>query len=306
MNLSHATEDFLLAKRADGLAEKTIKWYVSNLGQFLAVFGDRPVKEVTTRQLREYIVEFQSQDHAYQDAPQKPPQGGGVSPDTVEARKRALHSFFSWCATEYSIDNPMKGIKRKKHKPRPKAMHPRDFVKLFDATLDNVAGIRDRALLAFIADTGCRLGGALGLTMSDLMMKQGRAVVTEKGSKPRMVYFTLVASRFIYKWLEVRETDSQHVFISLESGEQLSEWGAYEILKRLKARSGVTGKINPHSMRHHFARQYLMNGGDLVSLARLMGHADIKTTADAYAIFSDDELSEFHHKYGGIADLDIE
>jgi len=62
------------------------------------------------------------------------------------------------------------------------------------------------------------------------------------------------------------------------------------IIKRLARRAGVVGIVNPHSFRHRYAKRYLMNGGDLASLSRLLGHYDVSITSQYYTIFSDEEL----------------
>jgi len=298
MNLSHAIDAFILAQKADGSKPQTIKWYQSNLRNYAkAVGAATPLTTITTTDLRQHIVDLQEQPTRYQNASQKPEQRGGLSPSSIEARKRALHSFFAWCANEYTIDNPMRGIKRKRYVPRPKSMHPSDFVKLFNATFETDSGIRDRAILAFTADTGCRRKGVIGLQMSELFMERRQAMVFEKGDNSRMVHFTHMTQRFLQQWLEARETDCDHVFVSMNSNDALSPSGFNQLLKRLKFRAGVKGRANPHSMRHQFARQYIMNGGDITTLARLLGHNDIRTTAEYYAIFTQSELAELHEKY---------
>jgi site-specific recombinase XerD len=59
-----------------------------------------------------------------------------------------------------------------------------------------------------------------------------------------------------------------------------------EVLRRLKEKVGVKGAINPHGFRHGFAREFLKNGGNLASLADIMGHSDISVTWQAYAVFT--------------------
>ena len=75
------------------------------------------------------------------------------------------------------------------------------------------------------------------------------------------------------------------------------ESGVYQVLKRLKAQTGITGWVNPHAFRHNFIQAYLKNGGDPFSLARLAGHKDIQTVMEFYAIFSDDDLGDLHDKH---------
>ena len=62
--------------------------------------------------------------------------------------------------------------------------------------------------------------------------------------------------------------------------------------------------MNPHSFRHAFAREYLLRGGDLASLSRLMGHASVEVTASFYAVFLVSELQEKHAKFSPIAGME--
>jgi len=48
-----------------------------------------------------------------------------------------------------------------------------------------------------------------------------------------------------------------------------------QVLKRLKGRAGITGRCSPHSLRHTFARSYLVNGGDVFSLQQILGHTTL-------------------------------
>ena len=66
---------------------------------------------------------------------------------------------------------------------------------------------------------------------------------------------------------------------------------------RLRKRAGVTDRANPHSFRHGFAKDYLMAGGDLASLADLTGHESVETTKSFYAIFEQDDLKRKHDQF---------
>jgi site-specific recombinase XerD len=291
-------EEFLMAGRANGLRPATLKWYSSVLTAFAQNFPGRALNEITTKDLRQYIIELEEREARYVDAPQKPTQEGGLSKSSIAGHITALHAFFKWASTEYQQPNPMANIKRRRRAaPEPKAITARDFVKLFQAATDNEAGIRDRAMLTFLADSGCRLGGLQSLTIQNLDLAQRRAIVAEKGDRRRTVVFTTFTARLLAKWLNVRSSSTEFVFTSLSDGERLTASGINQVLKRLKARAEVTGRVNPHSFRHNFARAYLENGGNIVSLAKLLGHADINTTAAYYAVFTHDELAEMHSRF---------
>jgi integrase/recombinase XerD len=291
MDTQQAVDEFILSCNADGLSDATLRWYLSLLKAFVTAFPGRDIATITTHELRLYVVSVRGRDRRYIAASNKPEQPGGLSDTSVAAHVRALHRFWAWAALEFKIENPMSGIRRHKlPKPKPAALESADFVKLFNATGDNVSGVRNRAILAFLADTGCRLGGLASLKVGDLDIDRRRAVVNEKGGQRRTVHFTAVTARFLYQWLQHRAIEGDSVF-------GLQESGVYQVLKRLKQKAGVNSRVNPHAFRHNFARAYLQNGGDLVSLARLMGHSNIQTTVDYYAIFDETELNEMHDRF---------
>lgn len=296
MNLSEAVGSFLLAMEADGLTPASLKWYKSILLRLQQRVGDRQLTEINTQIMREYIVAMRQVSTRYKDAPQRPEQDGGLSGDTIASHVTALHRFFSWSALEWDIDNPMSRIRRPKRPPRqPKAIEAESFIRLYEATGDDIAGIRDRALLCMFADTGARLGGITSLQIEQLGVR--RAYVIEKGNKARWIYWTHYCQLGLDQWLEAREADQGALWTNVFTGEALTTSGVYQILRRLKERAGVRGRCNPHSFRHNFARAYLESGGDLVTLARLLGHSDVNVTAAFYTIFSADELSYFQQKH---------
>ena len=304
MNFQDAVNEYLLSSQANGVSPATLKWYRSLLNKAAVHFGRQPLTDITPRHLREYIVELRTHEGKYIDAKQKPPQAGRLSSSSVAGHVTALHAFFAWCSAEYAMPNPMANIARpKRREPTPKAIAKNDFMKLFDATGEGAAGARDRAILAFLADSGVRMGGLITLSLDNLNIAQCWAIVNEKGGKARRVNFTRYTAGLIQRWLLFRVSSSESVFVSLTSGQALTESGVNQILKRLKARAGVTGRVNAHSFRHAFAREYVLNGGDVVTLAKLLGHADINTTAAYYAVFTPDELAMLHERYSPMRDF---
>lgn len=303
MDLQKALAEYLLSCSANGLSQATVKWYRTQIGLFLKQFAGRDLDSITTNEIRQYLVDMQNRDERYTNAPQKPAQAGGLSPASIKSHKTALHAFWSWCTNEYNLNNPMKNIKRGSYRATPKANDPHDFMRLLQATGDDNAGKRDRAILCFLADTGCRLGGLLSLELDRLFIERKRAIVHEKGNTSRMVAFMHFTGQLLATWLAARQSATDHVFVSMTSGEPLTVSGVHSILKRLKAKARVEGRVNPHSFRHGFARTYLTNGGDLATLAKLLGHTDINTTTSYYAIFSEDELVDLHHRFSPLRDF---
>jgi integrase/recombinase XerD len=296
--LSTCLDEFLLDCKANGLSCSTVQWYSVIIKRMVGTLGDVPLTSVSRRAMREYIVSLRGATERYIDAPQKPVQAGSFASESIRSYITALHRFWAWSTDEYSLANPMTGIRRpKRQKPEPKAVDSADYRRLFDACGDNLSGVRNRAMLAVLADSGCRLGGLLSMDLEGLSLAKRRARVTEKGNKERTVYFTRYTTILLGLWIAQGGIRSGAIWRGIRKGEPLTVSGVHEALRRLKQSAKITGRVNPHSFRHRFAREYISNGGDISTLAKLLGHSDLSTTANYYAVFDEDELAEFHDKF---------
>lgn len=299
--------EFLLACRADGLSGATVAWYEWHLGATFKRLLDQAVDQVQVTVIRQYLADLRAETSHYRGGKRAE---GGLSSETLRGRIRALKAFFNWCQREYQLEasaNPMLRIRMPPRSNKvPKAIALDDLRRMFESTGDSLAGIRDRAILAFLADTGCRAGGLLSLQIPNLYVDQGRAVLHEKGDRTRAVPFTKYTAELLRAWLAVHPGQTSAVFCTLGTeryATPLTMTGLNEILRRLKKRAGITGRVNPHSFRHGFAREYLANGGDLATLARLMGHSDVSVTASFYAVFTDGELAARHELYSPLRNM---
>jgi integrase/recombinase XerD len=281
---------------------RTAQTYAYVLRPLVASLGDRAVDSLTPDELCQYVAAMRQQTSRYQGAHQRPEQQGGLSDETVRSRVRQLRAFFAWCVQEYKLpDNPMRLVKMPRPtRPVPKANDLNDLRRLLLACDDSPFGRRDRAVLAFLADTGARAGGLLSLTMENLKLEEGRAIVLEKGGRSRIVPFGPFTAQVLREWLEVRPREAKTVFCALHPkwyGVPLTLSGLHRILRHLKRVAKVTGRVNPHAYRHGFAREWLRNRGDLGTLSRILGHSSPTVTLMFYAVFEDEEALEAHEQF---------
>lgn len=301
VTVADAVNEFLVAARADGKKTETIRWYRSRLKQMVSHLGARTLAALTVSDVREYLVELRGRKTRYHGATYRREVRGGLSKDTVHGHLRALRYFFAWAAAEYALVgwNPMGRVQmpRLDHSAVPKAASLDDLAQLLAVMGDDPAGRRDRAILLFLADTGCRAGGLLQLKLCDLNLHDGSAMVCEKGGRSRLVYFGAPVAVALARWFEVRPA-GQFVFCSMRSGsEALTLGGLHCMIRRRKKKAGVSGRVNPHAWRHCFGKSYIDAGGDAGSLRRLMGHSDVKTTLTYYISHTDRELAQKHDQY---------
>jgi site-specific recombinase XerD len=307
MQLTAAIEALLLATRADGRSQETIKGYRRKLRQLLAFFGDVAVEEITTDDLRLHIAHLWDRTTRWVDHPKRKEQAGGLSPYTVASHVRVIKRLFGFLEAEGIIEvNPGRRIRTPDPRQRElKAVTLQDFLALLVVTEGQSAlDRRDRCIIVLLADTGIRVGGLCGLRVRDVDLERRLAMVVEKGNKTRLVPFTKPTSEALQAWLEVHP-QSPWLFVSLGSRSKgaLSPNGVAQMLRRRAKQAGVEGRVNPHSFRHGFAREYLMDGGDLASLSDLLGHSSVEVTKRSYAVFSVAELQAKHARHSPVARL---
>lgn len=309
MLLSEAIEALAVATLANGRSPATVEGYRRKLAPLLSFLGDVDIAGITVHDLRRFVADLRTRSSRYASGNPRPEVPGGLAAASVATHVRAVKRLFAFLLEEeVTTTNPARRLQLPKvGRGEPKSYEPADFARLLAATAGtDPENLRDRALLLFLADTGCRLGGLVGLRIEDLDFDHGLATVTEKGAKSRMVPFSPPTAAALQAWLAVRpDVGTPAVWVSLGNRSQgaMTGEGVRMVLRRLKQQSGIKGPCNPHSFRHGFARQYLQSGGDLASLADLLGHSSVEVTWRHYAIFRTSELAEKHAKHSPIAKM---
>lgn len=270
-------EDFLNLKRASGLSKRTLFDYKEILGLF------RRRQPSCLREPRTAVQEFMA---------------NSMSPSTFNKRMAHLKAFYSWLIEEEICPppNPFKDIKRRRESSRIVSM-PEDTMKnlitLCDAT--TYPGLRDKALILLQLDTGIRPGEALALLPGDLDLR-GLSVnvpaAIAKTRSPRTLPISACTAKTIRKLLSARPLawkETTPVFCGHDGLPFIgTSW-----TRRLSLYSKSLGvKVTPYHLRHAFAIQFLRNGGNVFSLQRILGHADLTMTKRYLALTQTDVAND--------------
>jgi site-specific recombinase XerD len=252
--------------------------------RFLATLpDDPPVDQVTREHCTDYLRDFQER---------------GCKPLTVKAYHRILDAFFRWCLEEERIDeSPMKRVpKPKVAQEQVKPLSDEELTALLEVpNRKTFTGLRDVALIALMVDTGLRVSEALGIHLVDLNTRTRSITVVGKGEKPRTVFYGEAAASHLRRYTRRRAyRDGEDLLFINSLGEPILRFAIVERMRDYGYAAGIRGKrVSPHTLRHTFAVNWLRNGGDTLSLQRLLGHSSPAMTA-RYVNFLTADLAEMH------------
>jgi site-specific recombinase XerD len=130
-------------------------------------------------------------------------------------------------------------------------------------------------------------------------------MVRGKGQKDRPIFISTEAAEWIDKYLHERKDTTKPLFIRYSGKKTVDLSGNFHRLtarsvQRLVARyalmAGITKHVSPHTLRHSFATDLLMNGADLRSVQAMLGHSNIATT-QIYTHVTDPHLKSIHERF---------
>lgn len=204
------------------------------------------------------------------------------SPATVQKNIKAIRAFFNWLEDMEFIDkNPAKKTLRRQKLERSisrdKAMTDEELELILDYAKWKP---RDYALILFLADTGCRAGGAAGLKVGDLDLSNREATVTEKGNKTRKVAYGINCAMALRLWLLKRSFDAGN-FVFSKNGKPIKPDNVSLIVRRACLAVGVRS-LGSHSLRHRKGHQFADARVAPSIAATALGHTDPTITVTYY------------------------
>lgn len=171
---------------------------------------------------------------------------------------------------------------------------------------DTESGKRDRAIIELLFSGGLRVSELCNLNRDNINLDKKEFMVRGKGRKDRPIFIDDSAAERIQDYLDTRTDSLPALFLNNSQNLQMpSTNGDYRrltprsverIVNHYTRAAGITKHVTPHTLRHSFATDLLMNGADIRSVQSLLGHANISTT-QIYTHVTDPHLKEVHDKF---------
>lgn len=269
-------DSFLTSMHISGRSELTIDRYERMIKKFLKQVMV-PTRRINVYHVRKWLAEEKER---------------GLMESSQEGERQILSSYFGWLTREGLIEkNPMNNIGPIKVPKKKKRVYSSvEMQKLYDACRK----IRDKALISFLATTGCRVSEATGLNRDALDLKQQECVVYGKGDKERVVYFDSVTAMLLEEYLESRKDDCEALFAG-KGGVRLQAQGVRDMLKRIADRAGVDN-VHPHKFRRTKATEMARRGMPIQEIAHILGHEKLETTME-YVVQNREDVKSDYRRY---------
>ena len=308
MDISELVADFLESLEIEkGRSTKTVE----NYGLYLARFIDLITEDFEGQEMiepsditPEVLRRFRLKLNRFSDNQNKE----RLSALTQSYHLIALRGFFKYLAKRgiKSLDPSLIDLPRAAKK-QVTFLHFDEIERLLaEIPLDTESGLRDRAIIELLFSGGLRVSELCSLNRDSINLERREFMVRGKGKKDRPIFIDKSTAECIEDYLNMRTDTLPALFLNNSANQQIpSTSGDFRrltprsierIVQKYTRLAGITKHVTPHTMRHSFATDLLMNGADIRSVQSLLGHANISTT-QIYTHITDPHLKEVHEKF---------
>jgi len=287
-----------------GLSLTTVKnynFYLHRFAGFAKESGIVSPAKITKELVHKYRLWLNRLDSA---------QGEGLKKNTQNYHLIALRGFL-----KYLVKNDIKSLEPEKVELAKQEQRQVDFLEGSDLErileaplkieLPEIIRRRDRAILELFFSTGLRVSELCKLKIENVNLKKDEFTVRGKGAKLRIVFLSDDAKKAIDEYLKTRLDINPYLFTSHDkasSGRQeqvgLTSRSVQRLVEKYAKVAGITKDVTPHTLRHSYATDLLMNGADIRSVQAMLGHASI-TTTQVYTHITDQQLRDVHKAFHG-------
>lgn len=281
-----------------GRAVKTAENYRLYLERFVEFTGDIDVSKITSETVRKYRLWLNRYKSANEEE---------LAIITQSYHLIALRGFLHYLSQrDIPSLSPNKIILPKVARKQVTFLYQNEVQRLIDQIdTSSAQGLRDRAIIELLFSSGLRVSELVNLNRDHINTKRREFMVRGKGQKDRPIFISKNAASILEEYLSQRADSLPPLFISYSRNSLSDNSGDYRrltarsvqrMLQRYARLAGITKHVSPHTMRHSYATDLLMNGADIRSVQSMLGHSNISTT-QVYTHVTDEHLREIYEQF---------
>lgn len=300
--LSQLITDFLEYLEVErGRSMRTIRNYDFYLRRF-ADFAKNPVPSVITRELvHKYRLYLNRLDQGREDMT--------IKKSTQNYHLIALRSFLKYLSKNDIASLPPEQIELAKQSKRTvEFLEAEELNRMLVLPMklgEGLIALRDKAILELLFSAGLRVSELSGLKIEQINLKRDEFTVRGKGDKPRVCFVSESARAALKEYLGRRRDTSPYFFVSHDRAKRgrgevgpLTPRSIQRVVEHYATAAGITKRITPHTLRHTFATDLLLNGADIRAVQSMLGHESI-TTTQVYTHITNKHMRDVHKKFHG-------
>lgn len=259
-NNLEALQTFTTHLMAKAYSPSTQKTYRNEFVQFLKWLKEKPVQEITPRQLMGYMAQVLEVEQ--------------LTENTAHSRLNALKFYYEELLKRerffYDIPRPKKQI------ILPKLLNEDELARLFNA----LGNKKHKAMLFTVYSAGLRVSEVAALKLADIDSKRMQIFIEDaKGKKDRYVNLSPLLLDILRKYATTYlPRPKVYLFESEQTQTAYPTRTIQAIFSHAKQMAGIRKEVGVHSLRHSFATHLLDKGVDIRYIKDLLGHFNIKTT----------------------------
>lgn len=281
-----------------GRSAKTAENYRLYIERFVEFSNDIQVEKITSEIVRKYRLWLNRYSNN---------SGDSLSTITQSYHLIALRGFLHYLSSrDISSLAPDKIILPKVTRKQVTFLYEDEIKRLLEnIDTSNEQGLRDRAIIELLFTSGLRVSELVSLNRDQINTKRREFMVRGKGQKDRPIFMSETAANHIDIYLEMRSDSLPPLFLNYSrnttttnSGDfrRLTTRSVQRLLNKYARLAGITKHVSPHTLRHSYATDLLMNGADIRSVQSMLGHSNISTT-QIYTHVTDEHLREVFEKF---------
>jgi len=244
-----------------GRSKHTVKGYTNDI-TFFREKMNKPLKTITLQNLQDYADTLIGKNYA---------------PQTIKRMLCAVKSLFSFGQRigylVFDVGKPLR-IPTPKEMISERILSQEEVFSMFESAKIP----RDKMLLKLFYYTGLRVSEVSGLTYSCLQQREktGQITVQTKGSKTNVI----LLPAHLWEELCAFRNGAQEEYPVLKSrkGNALCVGQIQRIVRKIAEKTGITGNVSPHWLRHSHASHALENGCPIHLVQKQLNHSSISTT----------------------------